>query len=157
MQTKSNNRPNDKSEKPASDDYADQFDNASDQRELQMQFQYLTSQIEQAKQQFTELKVVLEEAQETLLALAELEQKPATTMTSLGSSIFVKSAISPNSVIAPIGANVYCQKSITEARQIVEMQANKVNQLTVNVEKALTQMMQARQQIIQQAQQTQNQ
>ncbi len=154
MQTKSDNRSNDKSGKPVADDYADQYDGQSNQRELQMQFQYLTSQIEQAKQQFTELKLVLEEAQETLLALAELESKPATTMTSLGSSIFVKSAIASDKVIAPIGANVYCQKSITEAKQIVEMQANKVNQLTVNVEKALTQMMQARQQIIQQAQQT---
>ena len=142
-----------KSDNSSNNQYGNESDNQSDQRELQMQFEYLTSQIEEAKRQLGELKLVLEEAQETLLALAELQLEQKSSMTSLGSNIFVKSTIHANTVIAPIGGNVYCQKPIVEARQIVETRATKISQLASNIEKALMQMMQARQQLIQQAQQ----
>ncbi len=127
-----------------------------DQRELEMQFQYVSSQIEDAKRQLGELRLVLQEAQETLLALAELETKPKSTMTSLGSSVFVPTTIKSDKVIAPVGANVFTEQTPQQAMAVIEQRATKLSEAAKNIENTLQQMLNLRQQLIQQAQ-SQNQ
>ncbi len=125
--------------------------NITDPRELEMQFNYLTNQIEEAKRQLTETRVALQEMQETLFAIAELETKP-NTITSLGGTAFVRSKIETKEVIVPIGANVLAAKSPSEARKVIEERATKLAETVGKIESALGQMLQARQAIIQRAQ-----
>ncbi len=123
-----------------------------DQRELQMQYQYITSQIEQAQRQLNEMRGVLEEIQETTFAIAELEAKPKSALVAIGSNAFVKVKIETDKVIAPIGANVLSLKTPEEARKILEERAAKVSSVVSNIERALTQMYQLQQKVVDQAQ-----
>ncbi len=127
----------------------------TDQRELEMQFNYISGQIEEARRQLGELRMVLQEAQETLLALAELETKPKSTMVALGSSVFVSATLEQGKVIAPIGTNVFVKQTPQEAMKSIEQRASKLNEAAQNIEKTLSQMASMRQKIMQQAQESQ--
>ncbi|MFH1247039.1 MAG: prefoldin subunit alpha [Candidatus Micrarchaeota archaeon] len=127
----------------------------SDQRELQMQYSYVNSQIEQAQKQLNDMRMVLEEIQETTIAITELEQKPKSTIVAIGSNAFVKAQIETDKVIAPIGANVLALKTPEDARKILEDRASKVSSVISNIERALTQLYQMQQRIIDKAQQSQ--
>lgn len=124
-------------------------------QELQMQFEYFSQQIEDAKRQLNEVRSLLDELQETLLAIVELEANPKNSMVSLGANAFVKSKISSDKIIVPIGANVLCEKTPAEARAILEERGQKLASVASNIEKALAQLLQMRQSIMQQAQQGQ--
>lgn len=120
-----------------------------------MQFEYLSQQVEDGKAQLMEVRSLLDELQETLLAIAELETKPKSSMVSLGANAFVKSSIDGEKVIVPIGANVLCQKEPAEARQLLEERGQKLAAAASNIEKALSQLLQMRQGIMQQAERQQ--
>ncbi len=123
-----------------------------DQRELQMQYRYINSQIEQGERQLNEMRQVLAEIEETTMAIAELETKPKSALVAIGSNAFVKANIETAKVIAPIGANVLSLKTPEEARSILAERAAKVASVISNVERALTQMYQLQQKVVEQAQ-----
>lgn len=127
-----------------------------DQRELQMQYRYIASQIEQGERQLNEMRQVLAEIEETTMAIAELETKPKSSLVAIGSNAFVKANIETSKVIAPIGANVLSLKAPEEARQILADRAAKVASVISNVERALTQMYQLQQKVVEQAQQSES-
>lgn len=126
-------------------------------REMEMQFNYVSAQIEEAKRQLGETRLALQEAQETLLAITELEKKPKGTIVSLGNNAFVPAKMESEKIIVPIGANVLAQKTPKEALAFVEERVARISQVVTNIERALGQMFQLRQQLVEklQAQQTQ--
>ena len=124
-------------------------------QELEMQFNYLSQQVEEAKAQLNEMRMALQEMQETLFAIVELEAKPKSTLVLLGASSFVPSKIETEKVLVPIGANVLAMKTPLDARKVIEERAAKLLSAITNVEKALGQMLQMRQSLMQQAQQAQ--
>ena len=58
-------------------------------------------------------------------------------------------------MLVPIGANVLAMKTPLDARKVIEERAAKLLSAITNVEKALGQMLQMRQSLMQQAQQAQ--
>ncbi|MFH0713347.1 MAG: prefoldin subunit alpha [Candidatus Micrarchaeota archaeon] len=121
-------------------------------REMEMQFNYVSTQIEEAKRQLGETRMALQEAQETLLAITELEKKPRNTIVSLGNNAFVPAQLENEKIIVPIGVNVLAQKTPKEALAIVEERVARISQVVGNIERALGQMFQLRQQLVEQLQ-----
>ncbi len=123
------------------------------QRQLEAQFAYISSQIEEAQRQLSELKMAIQEVQETVMGLIELsEEKPKTTMVSLGGNAFIPAKLDTGKAIVPIGANVLAMKTPAEARQILENRLSKLSASASNIEKTLMQFLQMRRQLVELAQ-----
>ncbi len=126
----------------------------NEKRELEMQFNYISAQIEEVNRQLGEMQVALQEVQDTLMAITEMEKKPKSTMVSVGAAAFAPAKIETNKILVPTGANVFSIKKPADAIKTIEERAVKLQGAITNIEKTLSQLLQIRQQIIQKTQQS---
>ncbi len=113
---------------------------------MEMQYSYVSTQLEEGKKQFSQVQAAVNETKETLKAIEQLSTAgKEDNMVSLGSGAFVKTgSLDSQTVLLGIGAGVIAAKKPSEATAMLKERVEKLTEVLGNIDKSLMKLQNSR-------------
>lgn len=113
---------------------------------MEMQYSYVSTQLEEGKKQFSQVQAAVNETKETLKAIEQLSTAgKESNMVSLGSGAFVKTgSLDSQTVLIGIGAGVIAAKTPQEATAMLKERVEKLAEVLSNIDKSLMKLQNSR-------------